>query len=77
MRFEEIPKLLHQSQQFEVNRALRPILGKGGIKLEWRGSCYWAIGSINIGRAMRLVENENAMDAATVSMEVPIELDLG
>ena len=76
MRFAEIPKLLHQSQPFEVNRALKPILGKGGIKLEWRGSSYWATGVINVGKAMGLVNNENAMDAATVNLEVPIELEL-
>lgn len=82
MRLAEVPDLLQQSQPFEVNRALKPLIGKGGIKLVRRPGkdgkeCYWTVGSINIGKAMGLVQNESAMDAGSVNLEVPVELELG
>lgn len=81
MRFAEIPKLLHQSQPFEVNRALKPLIGKIGLTLTWRasskgGDCYWLEGSINIGKAMGLARSDTTVDAGSVNHEIQVEIEL-
>jgi hypothetical protein len=81
-RFEEIPRLLQQAEPFEVNRTLKPLLiGKNGIRLiirkEGTGEeCYWAVGSVDIGKMMRLASNENQTALDGVAMSIPLELKL-
>ena len=81
-RFQEIPDLLRTSQPFELNKALRGIVGKSGIKLSYRASDkvkgeYWAHGSLNIGRAITMVGDLGYGDSSSIRHEVPFEIWLG
>ena len=81
-RFKEIPELLRTSQPFEINKALRPIIGKAGIKLKYKTGDegkgeFWAEGSFNIGRAVTMVNNLGYGDSAAINLEVPFSIRLG
>jgi hypothetical protein len=81
-RFAEIPELLRTSKPFEVHKALRPLLGKDGIKLifktnEHGSGEHWAIGSLNLGRALTFVESLGYGDSASIRHEVSFSICLG
>ncbi len=80
-RFQEIPELLRTSKPFELNKALRGIVGKTGIKLSYHAienkkGEYWARGSLNIGRALLMVEDLGYGDSASIRHEVAFEICL-
>ena len=81
-RFEEIPNLLRTSRPFEVHKALRPLLGKDGIKLIYKADAdekgeHWAEGSFNLGKALTFVESLGYGDSASIKHEVPFSIRLG
>lgn len=81
-RFEEIPQLLRTSKPFEVHKALRPLLGKDGIKLIYKVDSdgkgeYWAEGSFNLGKALTFVESLGYGDSASIKHEMPFSIRLG
>ena len=82
-RFAQMPKLLQESEPFEVNRAIKPLVGKAGITLVKRPDendkkkvVYWAVGVLNISKAMSLVDQTGTMGAGGIGLEVPLELKL-
>lgn len=81
-RFEEIPQLLRTSKPFEVQKALRPLLGKDGIKLIYKTDAdgkgeHWAEGSFNLGKALTFVESLGYGDSAAIKQEMPFSIRLG
>ena len=81
-RFSQIPALLQQSDPFDVHRAIKPLLAGKKIKLERRFSkdgktaTYWAVGTMNIGRAVNMVEQNGQQASVSIGMDIPIELEL-
>ena len=80
-RFGEIPGLLRLSKPFEVHKALRPLLGKEGIKLLYKAEAdgkgeHWAEGSLNLGRALTFVESLGYGDSASIRHEIPFLIKL-
>ena len=81
-RFEEIPQLLRSSKPFEVHKALRPLLGKDGIRLLYKTDSdgkgeHWAEGSLNLGKALTFVESLGYGDSASIKHEMPFSIRLG
>ena len=81
-RFEEIPNLLRTSKPFEVHKALRPLLGKDGIRLIYKNEvdgkgAHWAEGSLNFGSALMFVESLGYGDSASIRHEIPFSIRLG
>lgn len=81
-RFAEIPELLRTSKPFEVHKALRPLLGKDGIKLIYKAEAdgkgeHWAEGSLNLGKALTFVESLGYGDSASIKHEIPFSIRLG
>lgn len=80
-RFKEIPELLRTSQPFEINKALRPLLGKQGIKILYKTSAdpkgeHWAEGALNLGKALTLVKGLGYGDSASIKHEIPFSIQL-
>jgi hypothetical protein len=79
-RFGEIPNLLLRSEPFQVNRALKPLLLGKGIQLEKRvegdKTCYWATGTLNLGRAMALADQTGPLGNEGIAYEIPLVLKL-
>ncbi len=80
-RFQGIPELLRTSQPFEINKALRPLLGKQGIKILHKISddpkgTHWAEGSLNLGKALTLVKGLGYGDSASIKHEIPFMIQL-
>ncbi len=81
-RFSQIPELLQQSDPFDVHRAIKPLLAGKKIKLERRFSnggktaTYWVVGTMNIGRAVNIVEQKGHAGSVSIGMDIQIELEL-
>lgn len=79
-RFGEIPTLLLHSEPFKINRALKPLLGTKGIRLEKRQEnekeVYWAIGSLNLGKVMTLADQSGTFGNEGIAYEIALELQL-
>ena len=81
MRFAEIPNLLQHSEPFELNKALKPLFGAKGVRLERRPGginnkgVYWIAGTLNLGKAMNMAPVQS-MESAIVDLQIPIELKL-
>lgn len=81
-RFAEIPELLRTSKPFEVHKALRPLLGKDGIRLVYRAGAHgkgehWAEGALNLGKALTFIESLGYGDSASIKHEIPFSILLG
>lgn len=81
-RLEQVPRLLAQSEPFEINRALKPLLKGKGVVLEKRPDdrgkeVYWASGAANFGRFAGPSENPLDISVQPVNLEISfcIKLD--
>ena len=79
-RLREVPNLLRTKKPFEVNKALKPLIGKEGLKLvrtanSEKREVFKILGTMNLGRALSQEDGAlHDLSMNPISLEVKVDL---